>query len=117
MVSAKNPSPSYPNIGPALAARIHLERTSREWSMDDLARRSGVSRAMISKIERDECSPTATVLGRLSGAFGISMSSLLANAEGEGRRLARFADQQVWQDPETQYTRRAVSPAAGAPLQ
>ena len=74
------------DIGPALAARIRLERTSRDWSMEELAKRAGVSRAMISKIEREECSPTATVRGRLSGALGISMSSLLANAEAEGRR-------------------------------
>jgi len=104
-------------IGPALAARIRLERTSREWSLEELSKRAGVSRAMISKIEREECSPTATVLGRLSGAFGISMSALLANAEAEGRRLARYEEQQVWIDPETKYVRRSVSPQAGAPLQ
>src|ERR1700690_2653530 len=104
------------DIGPALAARIRLERTSREWSMDELSKRAGVSRAMISKIEREECSPTATVLGRLSGAFGISMSVLLANAESEGRRLARYAEQQVWIDPEPRYVPRSVSPLSGAPL-
>jgi transcriptional regulator with XRE-family HTH domain len=85
--------------------------------MDDLSRHSTVSRAMISKIEREECSPTATVLGRLSGAFGISMSSLLSNVETEAKRLLRFQEQQVWTDPETGYIRRAVSPATGTPLQ
>jgi transcriptional regulator with XRE-family HTH domain len=105
------------DIGTALAARIRLERTARDWSLDHLAKRAGVSRAMISKIERQECSPTATILGRLSGAFGISMSALLANAEADGRRLLRFAEQQVWIDPQTQYLRRAVSPLTGAPLQ
>ena len=91
------------DLGTALASRIRLERTSRDWSMDELSKRARVSRAMISKIERQECSPTATVLGRLSGAFGISMSTLLANAEAEGRRLLRFEDQQIWTDPETKY--------------
>jgi transcriptional regulator with XRE-family HTH domain len=105
------------DLGQALAARIRLERTSREWSMEELARRSGVSRAMISKIERGECSPTAMVLGRLSGAFGISISSLLANAEAEGKRLLRSGEQQVWTDPETRYIRRSVSPLTGTPLQ
>jgi transcriptional regulator with XRE-family HTH domain len=109
-------SPQF-DIGPALAARVRLERTSREWSMDELSRRAGVSRAMISKIERAECSPTATVIGRLSGAFGISMSTLLAHAELEGRRFLRCEEQPVWTDPETGYIRRAVSPATGAPLQ
>jgi transcriptional regulator with XRE-family HTH domain len=105
------------DIGQALAARVRLERTSRAWSMDDLSKRAGVSRAMISKIERQECSPTATVLGRLSAAFGISMSALLANAENDGQRLLRFKEQQIWTDPKTGYNRRSVSPIAGAPLQ
>jgi len=105
------------DIGRALAARIRMERTSREWSMDELAKRAGVSRAMISKIERQECSPTATVLGRLSGAFALSMSVLLAHAEGDAKRLVRAQEQQVWVDPDTGYVRRAVSPVAGAPLQ
>jgi transcriptional regulator with XRE-family HTH domain len=103
--------------GPILAARIHRERTSREWSLDDLASRSGVSRAMISKIERQECSPTATVLGRLSGAFGITISGLLADPNDSAKRLLRFREQQTWKDPATRYVRRAVSPPTGSPLQ
>src|SRR5580658_8178862 len=122
-MAAHNPTPADASsdapsdIGPALAARIRLERTAREWTLDELSRRAGVSRAMISKIEREECSPTATILGRLSGAFGISMSALLAGVDEESGKLLRFAEQQVWTDPETGYTRRAVSPPEGAPLQ
>jgi transcriptional regulator with XRE-family HTH domain len=111
------PATPRADVGQALAARIRFERASRHWSMEELSKRADVSRAMISKIERQECSPTATVLGRLSGAFGISMSALLANAEADGQRLARLEEQQVWIDPETKYIRRAVSPLAGSPLQ
>jgi len=71
----------------SLAARIALEREARGWSLADLAERSGVSKAMISKIERAEASPTAALLGRLSGAFGLTMSTLLARAERGGGRL------------------------------
>jgi len=105
------------DLGAALAARVRRERQSREWPLDELANRAGVSRAIISKIERQECSPTAATLGRLSGAFGISMSSLLASAESDSRRLLRSSEQQTWTDPKTRYVRRAVSPMAGAPLQ
>lgn len=55
--------------GPAIARRIRLEREARNWSLADLAERSGVSKATISKIERDEMSPTATILLRLASAF------------------------------------------------
>lgn len=94
-----------------LAERVRLEREQRGWSLSDLAERSGVSRAMISKIERGEASPTAVLLGKLSGALGLTMSSLLARVEGESERLRRRADQPEWRDPETGFTRRAVSPA------
>ena len=93
-----------------------MEREARGWSLSDLAERSGVSKAMISKIERGEASPTATLLGRLSGAFGLTMSTLLARAEAGAGRLARAADQQRWQDPATGYIRQQVSPQSDLPL-
>ncbi len=100
-----------------LAERVRIERESRGWSLSDLAEKSGVSRAMISKIERGEASPTAILLGRLSGAFGLTLSSLLARAEAPGEYLRRAADQPLWRDPETGFTRRAVSPAGEAGLE
>jgi transcriptional regulator with XRE-family HTH domain len=100
----------------SLAARLALEREARGWSLADLAERSGVSKAMISKIERGEASPTATLLGRLSGAFGLTMSTLLARAERGGGRLSRAVDQPRWQDPATGYIRQQVSPQSDLPL-
>jgi transcriptional regulator with XRE-family HTH domain len=101
----------------AIARPLRAARAARSWTIADLAELSGVSKAMISKIERAEASPTAMLLGRLSGAFGLTLSRLLAGAEAAGQRLARFADQPVWCDPETGYVRRAVSPPSGGPLE
>jgi transcriptional regulator with XRE-family HTH domain len=100
-----------------IARRLMLEREARGWSQADLAARAGVSRAMISKIERGEASPTATILGRLSGALEITMATLLARAEAAGGRLVKAADQATWRDPETGYVRRQVFARAGAPLE
>jgi len=97
-------------VEPRLANRIKTEREARGWSLDDLAARSGVSKAMISKVERGESSPTAALLGRLSGAFGLTLSTLLARAEGATSRLVRANAQAVWRDPATGYRRTAVSP-------
>jgi transcriptional regulator with XRE-family HTH domain len=100
-----------------LGARIRTEREARGWSLTDLAGRSAVSRAMIYKVERGESSPTATLLSRLSGAFGLTLSTLLGRAEGSrGGRLVRAADQPRWQDPATGYGRRQVSPIPGSDL-
>lgn len=100
----------------AISARVKKEREVRNWSLSELSERSGVSKAMISKIERAEASPTATVLGRLSGAFGLTLSTLLALAEQTSERLARHAAQEVWCDPETGYLRRRLSPPTGGML-
>jgi transcriptional regulator with XRE-family HTH domain len=101
----------------SLAAAVAAARADQGLSASALAERSGVSRAMIAKIERAEVQPTAALLGRLSGALGLTLSELIARAEGADRRLARRAEQPVWTDPESGYTRRAVSPASGGPLE
>lgn len=104
------------NINQRISARIRVERESRGWSLSELAERAGVSRAMIHKIERAESSPTASLLARLSGAFGISMSTLIARAELQEGKLLRFASQPVWRDPQTHYLRRHVSPRSDLPI-
>ncbi|ADM97843.1 helix-turn-helix domain-containing protein [Dickeya dadantii] len=104
------------NMDKRIAARIRSERENRGWSLSDLAEKASVSRAMIHKIERGESSPTANLLGKLSGAFGLSMSTLLARAEMKQGRLLRVNDQPTWQDPETGYIRRHVSPGSDLPF-
>jgi transcriptional regulator with XRE-family HTH domain len=65
---------------------------------------------MLSRIERGESSPTAQLLNKVCGALGITLSRLFAGAERPPSPLIRRDDQPVWQDPETRYLRRAVSP-------
>jgi transcriptional regulator with XRE-family HTH domain len=117
----------------AFGERLRAERHARGWPIERLASASGVSRAMISKIERGESSPTAVVLGKLSAALELSVSELLGPREpgagnlaggqagaGDGKRLAggqaaeggvvrRAADTPEWRDPDTGYLRRQVS--------
>ena len=104
-------------LSSALASTVHQARLARGFSAGALAEQSGVSRAMIGKIERGEAQPTAALLGRLSGAFGMTLSELVARAERDDRRLVRAAEQPTWTDPQSDYHRRAVSPAPGGPLE
>ena len=104
-------------LGTSLATTLRAARGERDLSVSALAERSGVSRAMIGKIERGEAQPTAVLLGRLSGALGLTLSELVTRAEGGDRRLVRAADQPTWTDPRTGYRRRAVSPSGGGPLE
>ena len=64
-----------------LAARLAELRAQHDWSLDDLAERSGVSRSTLSRLERGEVSPTASLLGRLCSAYGWTASRLLEMCE------------------------------------
>jgi len=101
-----------PAIEHRVADRIRALRAERGLTLGALAERSGVSRSMISVIERAESSPTASVLDRLAAALGVTIATLFAEAERpDAAPVARAADQPVWSDPETGYVRRNLSPA------
>lgn len=95
----------------SIAGRLKHLRAERNLTLDELATLSGVSRAMISRIERAEASPTAVLLARLCSALGQSLSSFFAAPGAAASPLARRADQPLWRDPETGYVRRSVSAA------
>jgi transcriptional regulator with XRE-family HTH domain len=100
-----------------LAATVHATRSSRGLSMGALAKSSGVSRSMISRIEQGDVQPTAALLARLSAALGLTLSELIARTESDDRRLARAPEQAVWIDAGSGYRRRAISPPIGGPLE
>jgi transcriptional regulator with XRE-family HTH domain len=105
------------NMNASLAAVVASARLRRGWSVNALAQASSVSRTMIAKIERDEVQPTAALLARLSAALGMTLSELIASAEGAPERVARHQRQPLWTDPQSGYVRRAVSPDASSMLQ
>lgn len=101
-----------------LARRILLERQARNWSQGQLAARSGVAKASVSKIERGEMSPSAGLLVRLAAAFDLTLAGLLVRAErGGGGRLTPAADQPVWRDPASGYRRRQIFGQPDHPLE
>lgn len=95
-----------------IAQRLKGLRTERGWSLDELARRSKVSRATLSRLENAETSPTASVLGKLCAAHGLTMSRLMRMVEDDFAPLVRRNAQSVWTDPENGFRRRSVSPPA-----
>lgn len=95
------------------ARRLRGLRREAGLTLEELAQVSGVSRAMISRIERGEASPTAVLLARLSTALGHSLSSFFAE-DGMPSPLLRRGEQHVWTDPETGYVRRVLSPPGSA---
>jgi transcriptional regulator with XRE-family HTH domain len=66
-----------PRVGETLAAL----RQDRALSLDELSRLAGVSKSMLSQIERNQANPTVAVVWRLSNALGVPMAELLGNEE------------------------------------
>lgn len=91
-----------------IARRLSTLRSERRLTLAQLAERSAVSKAMISRIERNESSPTASVLGRLAGGLGVTLSELLGDTQAPAAPLCRRDRQEVWEDPASGYRRRQV---------
>ncbi|MEP7001953.1 MAG: helix-turn-helix domain-containing protein [bacterium] len=98
-----------------IAERVRELRAEQGCSLEELASRSGVSRSMISLIERGECSPTAVVLEKLSFGLSVTLASLFdapATGAANSGPVSRRNDQPEWQDPASGYLRRNVSPSS-----
>src|SRR5437763_1302276 len=102
------------DLNQRIAERVRELRAARGLSLDALAGTSGVSRSMISLIERGESSPTAVVLEKLAAGLGVMLASLFDAPAGASQAptgpVSRRADQPQWRDPASGYVRRNVSP-------
>ncbi|MCW5693778.1 MAG: helix-turn-helix domain-containing protein [Pseudolabrys sp.] len=94
----------------AIGERIKALRADRGLTLEVLAEKAGVSRAMLSRIERGESNPTAQLLGRVCAGLDVTLSALFAETEQAASPLARRAEQAVWRDPASGYVRRVVTP-------
>lgn len=104
------------DVNRRIAERVRALRAERGLTLEALAQASGVSRSMISLIERGESSPTAVVLERLATALGVVLAGLFnAPISAEPPRpLSRRSEQPEWRDPGSGYVRRNISPPGAA---
>jgi transcriptional regulator with XRE-family HTH domain len=102
----------YENMDSALAKRLSALRKSRGMSLDQAAELSGVSRATLSRTERAQTSPTAYILGRLSAAYGITLSALIGGLDERPPSVVSRNEASFWEDPETGFRRWSISPPA-----
>jgi transcriptional regulator with XRE-family HTH domain len=100
-----------PDLNQRIAHRVRELRAALGLSLDALASCAGVSRSMISVIERGESSPTAVVLEKLATGLGVTLAALFEPTEATAEPLSRSVDQPQWRDPESGYIRRNVTPS------
>jgi transcriptional regulator with XRE-family HTH domain len=93
-----------------LPQNLRRLRHDRGLTLEALADRSQVSRAMISKIERAAAVPTTTVLGKLAAALEVGLSQLMGNAQPRQPTLLPRGEQPVYRDPVSGLERWSLSP-------
>ncbi len=81
------------SINEHLGRRVKKLRAGRGWSLDNLAQASGVSRSMLSEIEREKANPTLTVTFRIASAFGMGIAELIETSERQAAiQVVRASD-------------------------
>ena len=81
------PEASPEAINENLGKRVKKLRGDRGWSLEELANASGVSRSMLSEIEREKANPTLTVTFRIARAFGLTLQELIESAEARASKI------------------------------
>ena len=79
--SRKKSSEQVDAINENLGRRVKKLRADRGWSLEELATASGVSKSMLSEIEREKANPTLSVTYRIARAFGLNLQELIETAE------------------------------------
>lgn len=99
------------HLNARLGDQIKLFRTKASMTLEDLALKSGVSRAMLSKVERGEKSPTLSIITRIARGLEVSLSTLIG-AEPDPTEIVVVRKSQclVFRDAETGFERHLLSP-------
>ncbi len=106
------------SLSDRIAHRVRDMRAQRGLSLDALATQCGISRSMISLIERAESSPTAVLLERLATGLGVPLAALFEAPLPTREPVSRAAGRLSWRDPHSGYVRSNVSPAGfDSPIQ
>ncbi|GAA2118252.1 XRE family transcriptional regulator [Kitasatospora saccharophila] len=109
--------PHGEELAGAFGGRVRRRREEAGLTLEQLSVRSAVSRAMLSKVERGEKSPTIGVASRIAHALGATLSELTGTPGTAPPGVAvvlRAEHRPVFRDPETGFERHVVSAAPGA---
>ncbi|MFX0577605.1 helix-turn-helix domain-containing protein [Nocardia nepalensis] len=105
------------DLAGAFGGNVRRRREEAGLTLEQLSTQSSVSRAMLSKVERGEKSPTIGVASRIAHALDASLSDLIGGAGAAASGVAvvmRKNDRPIFRDPETGFERHMVSAAPGA---
>lgn len=105
------------NSPPAIGPRINASRKKAQLSLDALAQRSGVSKSMLSQIERGEANPTFATLWNLTKALGLEISELIESQPAKSRSAIDLIPEHLIPElrtPDGKCVLRILSPVSNA---
>jgi len=101
------------NTPPAVGQNINRLRKEKQLTLDQLAAVCGVSKSMLSQIERNETNPTLAIVWRLAEALGESIDDLIKGSEDQhGLTVINNSSVPVLNDADEQYSLRVLGPAS-----
>jgi transcriptional regulator with XRE-family HTH domain len=108
---AKSADDLIHHLSGELCRRVRQLRAERGWSLEALARASGVSRSMLSQIERQAANPTLAVTLRIARAFSLSLSDLVPTpSAGSTVEVIRAGDRAYHYRSDAHCSIRTLSP-------
>lgn len=99
-------------VAQTIGSTIKATREVQQITLSDLAKRAGVSKSVVSRIEAGLTSPTAVMLAKLAEGMTVSLSSLLRGDLGPPVHIQTAPEQPVLTDPKTGLVRRTLSPVS-----
>lgn len=105
------PSQAAEPLSQLVCDRVRSLRKSKGWTLEQLASLSGVSRSMLSQIERGAANPTLGVAFRIAQAFGMTLGDLVESPQPRAKiDLIRAADRGYLFRDDDQCRIRTLSP-------
>jgi transcriptional regulator with XRE-family HTH domain len=99
-------------VAQSIGSTIKATREVQQLSLNDLAKRAGVSKSVVSRIEQGLTSPTAVMLAKLAEGMTVSLTSLLRGEAGPPIHIQSVAEQPIFKEPKTGLVRRTLSPVS-----
>lgn len=103
-------NPKSTDLAPIVGANLRKLRTQRGLSLEKLAQKSGVSRAMLGQVELGQSAPTINVLWKIARALDVTFSALISAPEAGGTRVLRGKIAKILGSQDGSFRSRALFP-------
>jgi transcriptional regulator with XRE-family HTH domain len=101
------------DLAPVVGANLRRLRLRRGLSLEKLAQKSGVSRAMLGQIELGQSAPTINVLWKIARALDVTFATLIQAREAGGPTVLKKGQAKVLTSQGGQFSSRALFPFDG----